>query len=120
MPDHMIPDISMGRMFCKFLREVKRIDTDALPTYEHKYEDGRIVQAKLYPNEVLADVREYFHDVWMPTKAEEYFGKRDPSALEFLPKLLPAPDSKHQEMDIAKSKFHHMKELIYKKPDNMK
>jgi hypothetical protein len=107
-------------MFCKFLREVKHMDTAALQTYEHKYEDGRVVQAKLYPNEVLADVREYFHEVWMPTKAEEYFRKKDPAALEFLPKLLPPPDPKQQEEDIAKSKFHHMKELIYKKPDSRK
>jgi hypothetical protein len=41
LPEHMWPDISQGRMFCKYLRDAHSIDTDALPTYWHAFEDGR-------------------------------------------------------------------------------
>ncbi len=84
-------------MFCKWLRDEKGIDTDALPTYFHAYADGRVVQAKLYPNEVLADFRAYFHSTWLPQKAYKYFEERDTKALIHLPKLLPppAPKPKH-------------------------
>ncbi len=86
--ENMVPDISTGRMFCKWLGDAKGIDTDLLPTYRHQYEDGRIVNAKLYPNEVLADFRKYFHETWLPQKAKTYFSERAPDALGYLPKLL--------------------------------
>jgi hypothetical protein len=91
IPDDMVPDISAGRMFCKWLREEKGIDTDSLPTYRHLYGDGRVVYPKLYPNEVLADFRRHFHAVWLPTKANSYFAERDPKALKHLPKILALP-----------------------------
>ena len=91
LPDDMVPDISAGRMFCKWLRDAKGLDTDALPTYRHEYGDGRVVYPKLYPNEVLPDFRKHFHTVWLPQKATKYFADRDTKALPFLPKLLPPP-----------------------------
>ena len=90
LPENLVPDISEGLMFCRWLREEKGIDTNALPTYNHTYIDGRIVRAKLYPNAVLADFRAHFHKVWLPTKAVAYFQGKDPKALAYLPKLLPA------------------------------
>jgi hypothetical protein len=89
LPDKMIPDISMGKMFCKWLREKKGIDTNRLPTYAHRYQDGRVVMAKLYPNSVLADFRAHFHEEWLPYHAIDYFKQRDPKALPYLKKLLP-------------------------------
>lgn len=59
MPDHMILDISTGRMFSRWLRENGH-DPDAMPSYEHEYEDGRRIQARAYPNHVLPDFRRYF------------------------------------------------------------
>lgn len=94
IPEDMVPDISAGRMFCKWLREEKSIDTDDLPTYRHEYEDGRVVYPKLYPNEVLADFRAYFNKTWLPAKAESYFKERDRKAMQYLPKLLPKPQKK--------------------------
>ena len=91
LPDSLVPDISEGKMFCKWLREEREIDTDSLSTYPHKYQDGRLVWPKLYPNELLADFRKHFHEVWLPTRAEKYFAEKDPKALPHLKKLLNAP-----------------------------
>lgn len=84
MPDNMIPDISEGKMFCKYLREQKGINTDILSTYEHIYEDGRVVYPKMYPIEIYPDFVNHFFDVWLPKKSKEYFTKRDPAALPYL------------------------------------
>lgn len=91
MPDSMIPDISEGKMFSQWLRKTKGMDPTTFPSYSHRYLDGRVVQARLYPNSVLADFRAHFHSVWLPTKSTEYLGQRDPKILPFLPKLLPKP-----------------------------
>lgn len=91
IPEHMMPDISHGRMFCKWLREEHRIDTDALPTYTHVFEDGRRVPAKAYPELLLHHWRRHFREEWLPNRAIKYFSGRDSAALEYLPKLLPPP-----------------------------
>jgi hypothetical protein len=62
LPDKMVPDISMGRIFCKWLRDEKHVDPDSFPTYNHSYEDGRVVQARAYPNQLLPDFLEHFHN----------------------------------------------------------
>ena len=72
---------------------MKGIDTRTLPTYRHVYGDGSVVDAKLYPNSVLADFREHFYKVWLPTKASQYCKERDPKAIQYLPKLLPPKKS---------------------------
>lgn len=96
LPEHLVPDISEGRMFCKFLRDEHGVDTDRLPIYWHRYEDGRIVPAKVYPLDLLPRFLQHFSEVWLPTKATAYFSKRDPKALEYLPYLLPAPPQTSQ------------------------
>jgi hypothetical protein len=88
LPEHMVPDISHGRMYCKWLREKYGIDTDALPTYTHLYEDGRRVLAKAYPESLLPDFRKHFREEWLPQRAVEYFRGRDSEALQYLPKLI--------------------------------
>lgn len=91
LPENMVPDISQGRMFSDWLRKEKGIEPKSFPTYKHRYTDGRVVDARLYPNELLADFRRHFHEVWMPTKCQNYFAERDAKALPYLPKLLAAP-----------------------------
>ena len=90
LPERLVPDISHGMMFCKWLRG-KGYDTDALPKYWHIYEDGRRVQAKAYPETLLGDWRYHFREEWMPYKAVNYFTGRDSLALQYLPRLLPKP-----------------------------
>lgn len=88
LPDNMVPDISEGKMFAKWMRENIGVDTDTLPTYKHAYEDGRVVDAKLWPVGFLDMFRKHFHEVWLPTKSVEYFEKRDPKAVPHLKALV--------------------------------
>jgi hypothetical protein len=91
LPSKLVPDISEGKMFCGWLRKEKGIEPDNFPTYEHEYEDGRRVNAKLYPIALYPDFIEHFHGHWLPTRALAYFTDRDKKALQYLPLLLPAP-----------------------------
>jgi len=93
LPENLVPDISEGRMFSDWLRKVKGIDPSTFPRYRHKYEDGRVVEARLYPNELLHDFRKHFHEEWLPNRCMKYFQERDEKALPYLPKLLPKPDA---------------------------
>lgn len=88
LPDNMMPDISEGKLFCKWLREEKGLDPNSFPYYEHKYENGRIFPARLYPLNLLSDYVQHFQDEWLANRAEGYFKKRDDRVLPLLPKLL--------------------------------
>lgn len=89
LPDRMVPDISEAKVFCRWLRETKHIDTDKFPTYTHEYSDGRkIPNVKLYPNELLPDFRAHFNDEWLLQRAQKYFSKKDASALPYLQKMI--------------------------------
>ncbi|TLS18878.1 MAG: KilA-N domain-containing protein [Betaproteobacteria bacterium] len=87
IPKGWVPDISVGKLFCAWLREQHGVDTDSLPTYRHDYLDGRIVEPKLYPDEWLAEYRRWFRSVWLPEHGVRYFKKKDPSSLMYLDKL---------------------------------
>ncbi|GAB3113657.1 hypothetical protein GCM10027288_31340 [Bordetella tumbae] len=94
IPQGWVPDISVGKGFCKWLRDEKGIDTDELPTYMHDYQDGRIVKANLYPDVMLADFRTWFRTVWLPVNGVKYFKSKDPGSLVYLdrhPALSAAP-----------------------------
>lgn len=88
LPEKMVPDISQGRMFCGFLRKNNLADPNALATYRHTFPDGREVDAKLYPIELLAAFRRFIAEVWMPQRSEDYFKERDVAALPYLQKVL--------------------------------
>lgn len=95
LPEKLWPDISQGKMFARWLREEHGVDTAAMPTYLHEFEDGRAaVPAKAYPNEWLAEFRRHFEEVWLPERAADYFKEKDPKALPHLPKFLPPPKKK--------------------------
>lgn len=88
LPDKLVPDISEGRVFADWLRKRKNIDPAKFPTYSHEYADGRIVQARLYPNELLPEFREHFNEKWLMDHALKYFKKRDTTALPYLQKIV--------------------------------
>ncbi|HHA2449605.1 TPA: KilA-N domain-containing protein [Stenotrophomonas maltophilia] len=87
LPEHMVPDISEGKMFAKWLRG-QGVDTSKVPTYRQRYADGRVCDAKMYPIGYLHSFRLHFNEVWLPNKAHQYFRERDPAALPFLDRLL--------------------------------
>jgi len=87
----MIPDISLGRTFSKHLRDLG-YPVDSYPTYPHKFEDGRIVNARAYPNELVGELRRFFTEEWLRTKSEKYFTERDPQALPYLRTFLSLPN----------------------------
>ncbi|THF61392.1 KilA-N domain-containing protein [Pseudothauera nasutitermitis] len=96
LPERMVPDISMGKFLCKHLRDQLGVDTDALPVYIHRYPDGRNVEAKLYPNEYLAEFRRIIQSEWLPKRSAAYFKERDPVSLPYLDRVilaLPGPVS---------------------------
>lgn len=89
MPDKMLPDASTGRMFSGFLRK-KGIQPESFPTYIHEFSDNRPdVQARLYPNDYLADFRIYFNEEWLPKHAKRYFSERAPKALPYINIIVP-------------------------------
>lgn len=107
LPEKMIPDISMGRFLCKHLRDQIGVDTSSLPVYLHRFPDGRVVEAKLYPNEYLAIFRKIIQEEWVPKRAAEYFKERDPIALPYLDKVilaLPSPVTSRNTPRIQKRK----------------
>lgn len=87
LPEGLVPDISEGLMFAKWMRE-QGVDTKTLPTYPHRYEDGRVVKAKLYPIKYVGAFRIHVFKVWLPTKAYAYFEERDKAALPYINKML--------------------------------
>lgn len=101
LPDKLVPDISEGRMFAKWVREEKRMEPNDFPTYTHTYPDGRsIPNVKLYPNSLLGDFRDHFYNVWIRDKAAKYFADRDKNALPYLEKViseLPPIDNSEQK-----------------------
>lgn len=90
----------MGRMFSKWCRDNGH-DPDSFPTYEHEFDDGKRapVQARLYPNELIAAFREFVNNVWIKDRAIEYFQERDPEMIPVLKVIiaeLPAPIKRQQ------------------------
>jgi hypothetical protein len=95
IPNTMIPDISEGRIFAKFMRD-QGINIDEMPTYIHIYEDGRrCAGTKLYPNEYLFAFRQHVIEHWLPKRAIKYFKERDKTALPYINSILQlnAPDT---------------------------
>lgn len=88
LPDRLVPDISEAKIFCKWLRDAKGIDTTTLPKYPHEYADGRVFDANLYPDEYLPEYRKHFSQVWLLQKAQEYFAKKDKTALPYVQKMI--------------------------------
>jgi hypothetical protein len=88
LPQEMVPDISEGRMFCKWLRDTKCIEPNGFPSYLHSYPDGRSVSARLYPVELYEDFRRHFNEIWLVKQAPKYFGERDTKALGYIQTLL--------------------------------
>jgi len=89
--DRQVPDISFGQTFSRHLRSLGN-DVDNFPEYPHKYEDGRVVSARAYPNELLSVCQKFLIEDWLKNRAEKYFAKRDKSALPYLNQMMNLPN----------------------------
>jgi len=83
------PDVSVGKLFPKWLENKSPEKVDKFKMYMHRLPDGFEVEARQYENTVLADFIEYVDTVWLKERAGEYFKERDLKALDYLPKLIP-------------------------------
>lgn len=98
----LMPDISLGKMFCTWLRE-RGYDPASFPVYRHEFDDGRrpVVDAKLYPNELMTAFNIQL-DNWIRSGAAlKYFSERDEQAIEpmksICARLLKQPKPKELE-----------------------
>lgn len=85
---YMMPDISVGKGFAKFLKLHRSEFYDTHRTYRHSFPDGREVDANMYHIDVLPMFIRYINEDWIPNNAVKYFKDRDPLALDYLPKVL--------------------------------
>lgn len=76
-----LPDGSLGKGFCKYLKEEIGIDTNVFNTYTHEYPDGRKVEAKLYPNELYHYLQNFINEIWINGNGAKYF-KEQPKQLK--------------------------------------
>ena len=91
----MMPDISVGKTFAKYLKDNHPERANHQATYRHKFPDGKIVDALMYPVEVIPIFRKFIFNVWLPEYADQYFAKRDPLATNYIPIILWLEDSKN-------------------------
>ena len=98
LPASMVPDIALGKMFSKWLRD-SGYNPDNFPTYSHEFLDQRLtVEARLYPNELITKFNVQL-DTWLRDgRAEKYFSKRDPKSIEPLNKVLELPSPSVQQV----------------------
>ena len=90
LPDRLMPDIALGLMFSRWLRE-NGYDPDSFPTYEHEFPSGDrrpVVLARLYPNELMTEFNLQLDEWLRDGRARGYFGKRDPDAILPLDRVL--------------------------------
>lgn len=75
-----MPDSSLGRGFCEYLRDKAGIDTGKLKTYRHELDNGYVVDAKLYPFTEYHLFDEYM-TIWLSNNGEKYFTDKSQSLL---------------------------------------
>lgn len=88
IPAKLMPDISLGRMFSKWLRD-NGYDPDSFPEYEHVFDDGKRppVPARLYPNELMTKFNLELEEWLISGKALKYFSERDKESIAPLKEL---------------------------------
>ena len=90
LPNGSIPDISVGKCFCSYLRDAG-YDTSSpeiVKKYKHFYPDGRVVDANIYNVELLGNYRIWFETNYMKNKLVGYLKHKDKAALPSLCKML--------------------------------
>ena len=91
LPDNMIPDISTGMLFNKYLKEKGYEPEKICKTYDHTYPDGRVIKGvKQYPDHLYALFTEWFQQDWLKNRCAKYTLERmDFSVLPFMQAAFP-------------------------------
>lgn len=90
----IVPDISIGRMFSKHMRNKGFAVGATVRKYPHWYPGWKLpVKANVCPNAWLEEFRAWFDDQWKPNRLVKYLGKKDPSSLPSISKLLGLPET---------------------------
>jgi prophage antirepressor-like protein len=82
------PDVSVGLLFAKHLRDEHPDLAESYKMYSHKFQNGQEFEARQYKNDLLPIFIKFIDDYWIRNNAQKYFKERDPVALDYLPKLL--------------------------------
>lgn len=90
----MMPDISVGLVFSRFLKEKYPEWYETREKYMHIFPNGKEQEAYMYPLAALPVFREFVFNIWFPEYADQYFAKRDPLATNYIPMILWLEDSK--------------------------
>lgn len=88
IPDNLIPDISLGKIFNNWLRD-QGYNPENFPTYTHTFGDGvrPPVKARLYPDEIYVAFKHRLID-WITNHSVKYFKTRDTNIIPYLNKVL--------------------------------
>ena len=94
LPMGSVPDISVGKHFCQHLRDQGYDTADQVwvRKYQHRYPDGRIVDANIYCIELLAMYRIWFEQTYTQIHLIKYLKSKDRLALPSLCKMLGLPE----------------------------
>lgn len=87
------PDVSVGRLFPKWLEKHHPEHCDKFKKYRHSLPEID-VEARQYLLSVLPSFIDFIETDWIPNHAYRYLEARDSKALSYLPKLLPKPGKK--------------------------
>ena len=91
LPTNMMPDIALGRMFSKWLRD-SGYKPDRFPTYDHEFLDHRpTVPARLYPNKLITEFNVQLENWLKDGRAQKYLNERDPNSIGPLSRVLALP-----------------------------
>jgi hypothetical protein len=82
------PDVSVGRLFAKWLRDNHPEEANNFKMYPHKFPSGLIVEARQYKMALLERFILFVQTVWSIERAPAYLKDRDPAALAYLPKTI--------------------------------
>jgi len=90
----IMPDISIGKIFCKYMRKNGYAVDSTVRSYPHYYPGWALpVNANIYPNAWLEVFRAWFDEQWKPQRLVKYLGKRDPDSMPSICKLLGLPEA---------------------------
>lgn len=114
------PDNSVGRGFVAYLEDFHSELLNEKREYLHKFPNGYEFPANMYPNEMIPIFIDFVYSVWLPLYSATYFKKKDPKALEVLPKVLEEIKEELKIEGKAVSEFTNAIEYKSQKKENIK